>query len=244
MCCAGSLPIRPCRQDLVDRLIAVADDDIAVGLVAREDLSHAQAVALAARVPASGVQLAYAGLLAAADVDPVTQPRTLPSPCSTSEPVPGMGAPLRSRSGPGAPGGTGRLPRPPGECDETLTADPDVRVVAEVALSTTPTWPPGSPAIRTPRSAVRWLPTRQRPGRTGSAHRARGCLRRVDAWSVPVKRAVHARAAVPAARLRAASGRFLRRVPRVRNASSAGDQPRAGPPRQSGQIAHRGEHDR
>ncbi|MER5757214.1 hypothetical protein [Streptomyces sp. NPDC002088] len=38
-------------SELVDRLIAVADADIADGLVSRADLSHEQAVDLATRVP-------------------------------------------------------------------------------------------------------------------------------------------------------------------------------------------------
>lgn len=65
----GSLP-----SELVDRLIAVADADIAVELAQRTDLSRAQAVALAARVEESAVPLAYAGLLTADDVDPATRP--------------------------------------------------------------------------------------------------------------------------------------------------------------------------
>lgn len=49
--------------ELVDRLIAVADAEIAADLAHRADLSHAQAVVLASRVEESAVSLAYAGLL-------------------------------------------------------------------------------------------------------------------------------------------------------------------------------------
>lgn len=59
---------------LVDRLIAVADADIAVDLANRADLSRAQAVRLVARVEESAVQLAYRGKLMAEDVDPVAHP--------------------------------------------------------------------------------------------------------------------------------------------------------------------------
>ncbi|MFE9443554.1 hypothetical protein ACFYO2_32270 [Streptomyces sp. NPDC006602] len=61
-------------SELVDRLIAVADADIAADLACRADLGHAQAVALASRVEESAVQLVYEGRLSAADVDPVAQP--------------------------------------------------------------------------------------------------------------------------------------------------------------------------
>ncbi|MFF3419150.1 hypothetical protein ACFYW9_31385 [Streptomyces sp. NPDC002698] len=57
-------------SELVDRLIAVADADLAIDLASREDLSHAQAVALLARDERSGVRLAREGRLTAADVDP------------------------------------------------------------------------------------------------------------------------------------------------------------------------------
>lgn len=135
LCGLAANPALP--AELVDRLIAVADDDIAVGLVAREDLSHAQAVALAARVPASGVQLAYAGLLAAADVDPVTQPHValalLDERAGTPEWARRFAADpvLEHREKLAA------CPDLPTDVRETLAADPDVRVVTELALWTT-----------------------------------------------------------------------------------------------------------
>lgn len=61
-------------SELVDRLIAVADVDIAAELSGRADLSRAQAVALASRVEESAAQLAYQGRLTTADVDPSAQP--------------------------------------------------------------------------------------------------------------------------------------------------------------------------
>ncbi|MEZ0160911.1 hypothetical protein OIE82_10420 [Streptomyces althioticus] len=52
-------------SELVDRLIAVADEEIAADLTDRADLSHAQAVALASRVGESAARLAHAGRLTA-----------------------------------------------------------------------------------------------------------------------------------------------------------------------------------
>ncbi|MFI6925961.1 hypothetical protein ACIBIZ_38910 [Nonomuraea spiralis] len=48
-------------QDRVDRLIMVADEDIAWSLAEREDLTHAQAVALVSRVEQSAGRLAERG---------------------------------------------------------------------------------------------------------------------------------------------------------------------------------------
>lgn len=66
LCGLAANPALP--SELVDRLIAVADADIAVDLAGRADLSRAQAVALASRVEESALQLAYEGRLTAADV--------------------------------------------------------------------------------------------------------------------------------------------------------------------------------
>lgn len=62
-------------SELVDRLIAVADTDVSDSLASRTGLSHAQAVALASQAEEIAVRLAYEGLLTAADIDPVAQPR-------------------------------------------------------------------------------------------------------------------------------------------------------------------------
>ncbi|MDQ0604987.1 hypothetical protein QF037_009332 [Streptomyces canus] len=123
--------------ELVDRLISVADADIADGLASRADLSREQAVSLATQVEESAVRLAYAGVLTAADVDPLTQPQAAL-------------ALLEERSG---DLGWARLfaedpdfehrvklaacPDLPADVREMLAADPDVRVVAELALWTT-----------------------------------------------------------------------------------------------------------
>lgn len=105
-------------SELVNRLIAVADADIAVDLADRADPSHTQAVALVSRVEEIGVQLAHEGLLTAADVDPAAQPHIAL-------------ALLHERAG--SPEWARLLPA---DVVEALAADPDVRVVAELALWT------------------------------------------------------------------------------------------------------------
>ncbi|MEE1736188.1 hypothetical protein [Streptomyces sp. BE147] len=124
-------------SELVNRLIAVADADIAVHLAGRADLSHAQAVALVSRVRVSAVQLAHEGLLTAADVDPAAQPyaalallhERAGSPewarLLAADPVVERREKLAACSG------------LPADVVEALAADSDVRVVAELALWTT-----------------------------------------------------------------------------------------------------------
>lgn len=124
-------------SELVDRLIAVADDDIALNLAGRADLSRAQAVALVSRVDGSAVQLAYQGRLTAADVDPVAQP--LAALALLDE---GVGRPEWARLFAADPVVQHREKLAacsglPADVVETLAADPDVRVVAELALWTT-----------------------------------------------------------------------------------------------------------
>ncbi|MGW0778097.1 hypothetical protein ACWD01_31690 [Streptomyces sp. NPDC002835] len=72
LCGLAANPALP--PELVDRLIAVADDGIAAELAGRADLSRAQAVALASRVEESAGRLANEGRLTAADIDPTAQP--------------------------------------------------------------------------------------------------------------------------------------------------------------------------
>jgi hypothetical protein len=124
-------------SELVDRLIEVADADIAADLARRADLSHAQAVALASRVEESAAWLAYEGRLTTADIDPVERPHAaLALLCErverpewarllASDPAFERREKLAACSG-----------LPP-DVVETLAADADVRVVAELALWTT-----------------------------------------------------------------------------------------------------------
>ncbi len=123
---------------LVDRLIAAADADIAMHLAGRPDLGHAQAVALLSRVEESGVQLAYQGLLTAADVDLAAQPDAALALLDERAGSPEWARllvtdPLSERREKLA--GCSGLPA---DVVEALATDGDVRVVAELALWTTP----------------------------------------------------------------------------------------------------------
>lgn len=122
--------------ELVDRLIAVADADIADGLASRTNLSHKQAVDLATRVQESAVRLAYEGRLTAADVDPLTQPQAalalLDERCGDLEWARLVAADpdVERRAKLAA------CPELPADVREMLADDPDVRVVAELASQT------------------------------------------------------------------------------------------------------------
>lgn len=125
-------------SELVDRLIAVADSEIAVNLAHRADLSHEQAVALVSRTGEGAESLAYTGRLTAADVDPTTQPDValaLLAACAAppewarllvEDPVVERREKLAACS---------NLPL---DVLEMLATDPDVQVVTELALWSTP----------------------------------------------------------------------------------------------------------
>ncbi|MFD3307527.1 hypothetical protein [Streptomyces sp. NPDC058694] len=125
-------------SELVDRLIAVADADLAVDLAGRADLSHAQAVALVSRAEESAGRLAYEGLLTAADIDPVAQPHAALALLHE-----GAGRPEWARliaTDPLVEHREKLAARPglPSDVVEWLAADSDIRVVAELALWATP----------------------------------------------------------------------------------------------------------
>jgi hypothetical protein len=125
-------------SELVDRLIAVTDAEVAADLAGRADLSHAQALALVSRVKDSAVRLAYEGRLTAADIDPAAQPDAALALLEgragkeewarllAADPVVGRREKLAACSG------------LPSDVVETLATDSDVRVVAELALWTAP----------------------------------------------------------------------------------------------------------
>ncbi|MCL8012646.1 hypothetical protein [Streptomyces sp. AS02] len=136
LCGLAANPALP--SELVDRLTAVADDDIATELACRADLSRAQAVALAERVDDSAVLLAYEGRLTAADIDPTSRPDAALALLDQ-----GLGRPEWARLLAADPVRERReklaaCPGLPPDVVDTLAADPDVRVVAELALWTTP----------------------------------------------------------------------------------------------------------
>lgn len=122
--------------EFVDRLIAVADADVAWRLADRPDLGHAQALALFARVPECGVQLAYAGRLTAADVDPVARPDVALALLDEGAGAPHWARLLAADPDPAHRGKLAACPGLPADVVETLAADPDVCVVAELALWT------------------------------------------------------------------------------------------------------------
>ncbi|WEH39072.1 hypothetical protein [Streptomyces sp. AM 2-1-1] len=123
--------------ELVGHLIAAADADIADGLAGRADLSREQAADLAARVEESMVRLVYEGRLTAADVNPLTQPQAALALLDKRS-----GDPEWARLFAHDPDAERRLklaacPDLPADVSEVLASDPDVRVVAELALWTT-----------------------------------------------------------------------------------------------------------
>ncbi|MFD4527053.1 hypothetical protein ACFWP7_24590 [Streptomyces sp. NPDC058470] len=136
LCGLAANPALP--AELIDRLIAVADAEVDWELAFRPDLSHAQVVALASRADDTAVQLAYEGRLTTSDVDPVTQPRAALALLDED-----AGRPEWARLFAVDPDVEHReklaaCPGLPPDVVETLAADPDVRVVAELALWTTP----------------------------------------------------------------------------------------------------------
>ncbi|MFJ7305265.1 hypothetical protein [Streptomyces sp. NPDC099088] len=122
-------------SELVDRLIAVADAEIAADLAHRGDLSHAQAVVLASRVGESAVSLAYAGLLTAADVDPETQPDVA---LATRARRPEWARLIAEDPAVERPEKLADCSGLPIDVVEMLATDSNVQVVAELALWTTP----------------------------------------------------------------------------------------------------------
>ncbi|MFF3468963.1 hypothetical protein [Streptomyces sp. NPDC002619] len=123
--------------ELVDRLIAVADADIADGLASRADLSHEQVVELATRVQESAVRLAYEGWLTAADVDPRTQPLAALALIEERSGDPRWARLLAETPDAEHRAKLAACPGLPVDVREILAADPDVQVVAELALWTT-----------------------------------------------------------------------------------------------------------
>ncbi|MFJ9525663.1 variant leucine-rich repeat-containing protein [Streptomyces cyaneofuscatus] len=124
--------------EAVDRLIALADDDLADILARRPDLGRDRAVTLAARAGDSAVRLAYEGRLTAADIDPVTHPQASLALLDRR-----AGHPEWARLFAADPDGERRAklaacPGLPPDVVERLAADPDVHVVAELAWWATP----------------------------------------------------------------------------------------------------------
>ncbi|MEU6937689.1 hypothetical protein ABZ943_13385 [Streptomyces rubiginosohelvolus] len=130
-------------SSLLDRLIAVADAEVADHLADRADLSRAQAVALAARVEESGVPLACRGRLTAADVDPVARPDVALALLDTGAAPAAWARLLAADPVVEHREKLAACPGLPPDVVETLAADPEIRVVAEAAL-----WAPARVAAR------------------------------------------------------------------------------------------------
>ncbi|GAA2621248.1 hypothetical protein GCM10010411_66420 [Actinomadura fulvescens] len=116
----------------------MVDEDIAADLVERADLTRAQAVALAPRIEQSIVRLVARGLLMADDIDPVARPDAALAVLADGG---GYAAWARWLAADPSVGRRERLatcPGLPGDVRELLAADGDLRVVAELALWTTP----------------------------------------------------------------------------------------------------------
>ncbi|MFE3638934.1 hypothetical protein [Streptomyces sp. NPDC059168] len=136
LCGLAANPALP--PELVDRLIAIADADVAADLALREGLSRTQAVALASRVGETAVPLAYQGLLTAADVDPVAQPHVALALLDERAGDPAWARLLAADPDVELREKLASCPELPPDVMETLAADSDVRVVTELALWTTP----------------------------------------------------------------------------------------------------------
>ncbi|MFJ3201284.1 hypothetical protein [Streptomyces sp. NPDC086989] len=129
--------------DLLDRLVerAVADRDgeaeLADALSERPDLGPVRAAALAARDEHIAVRLARAGVLDVADVDPVARPSVALALLDEGAGPPEWARLLAAHPDRGIRGALASCPGLPLDVRETLAADPDVEVVAELALWTT-----------------------------------------------------------------------------------------------------------
>ncbi|WP_236075620.1 hypothetical protein [Streptomyces coffeae] len=149
LCGLAANPALP--PELIDRLIALTDiadmaaeagdasfTDLADSLAGRADLSRPQSLALAARSEGAAVSLAYEGKLTAGDVDPVTRPQAALALLDQ-----GAGRSEWARRFAVDPDAGHRVtlagcPGLPPDVVETLAADPDLDVVAELALFAPP----------------------------------------------------------------------------------------------------------
>ncbi|WP_327281902.1 hypothetical protein [Streptomyces sp. NBC_01205] len=128
---------------LLDRLVerAVADDaegaELADALSERPDLGPVRAAALAARDEHVAIRLAHSGLLDAADVDPEARPAVALALLDEGVAPPGWARLLAAHPDRGIRETLASRPGLPLDVVETLAADPDVAVVAELALWTT-----------------------------------------------------------------------------------------------------------
>ncbi|MET8573539.1 hypothetical protein [Streptomyces sp. NPDC005012] len=125
-----SLPSR-----LVDRLIATADEELALELAYRSDLTERQAAALVARYPGTGVPLARAGRLTPGQVDPAELPDTAPALLDEGAGPPEWARLFTQGADTGRRVRLAACPGLPPDVVAALADDHEVEVVAELALS-------------------------------------------------------------------------------------------------------------
>ena len=138
--------------DLVDRLIAAADAGLADDLACRADLNRVQVIALA-RFEAAAVRLASDGRLTADDVDPVARPRVALALLEQRSGKPGWARLLVADPVVKHREKLAACPGLPVDVTQTLARDPEIRVVAELALWASP--PVAAQLARHPHAHVR-----------------------------------------------------------------------------------------
>ncbi|MEU8756858.1 hypothetical protein AB0C88_40910 [Streptomyces chartreusis] len=122
--------------ELIDRLITIADTDLSSELAARTDLTPTQLTTLAARGDEIAVPLAYEGRLTADDVDPAVQPYAALALLDEGAGRQEWTRFLATHPTTRAREKLAACPDLPPDVVRTLAADPDIQVVAELALWT------------------------------------------------------------------------------------------------------------
>lgn len=136
LCGLAANPALP--SDLVDRLVLVADAEIAADLAGRGALNGAQAVTLASCFEETVARLVDRGLLTADDVDPTTHPLAALALLEKGDGPPEWARLLMEDSSPERRERLAACLRLPADVMGILATDTDARVVAELALWTTP----------------------------------------------------------------------------------------------------------
>ncbi len=144
LCGLAANPALP--PELVDRLVTLAlketgpapelTDDLVHSLADRADLRHEQVVALAARSEHTAVVLAHCGKLTAADVDPRSAPYAAVALLDEGRGRPEWAPLLAAHPSSEIRWKLASCPGLPPDVTDRLAADPDVEVVAELALWT------------------------------------------------------------------------------------------------------------